>query len=171
MRRCAHHAHPKSEQDPLGKYVLVILGCETRHHDAENEDEGPRNHDYSWPVSIEPASNESALHSCVSATSRTRYDILTEKKKIHSCSDPIHAIVDGGKSRSWCPAYHVWNVPKAFNCPNVQNNARKAPSTVSHASHPPSGHLRSGSPAREGALLDEVRPSPHVVAVSASSCG
>ncbi len=32
---------------------------------------------------------------------------LTQKKKTHSWSEPIHAIVDEGRALSWCSWYHV----------------------------------------------------------------
>ena len=68
---------------------------------------------------------------------------LTEKKNTHSCKDPIQEIVEGARECSWCDEYHDWNVPNDVSCPNVHSRARKAPRTVSHASHPPSGNSSS----------------------------
>lgn len=63
---------------------------------------------------------------------------LTEKKNTQSCRDPIHDMVDGGKSCIWCSAYHDWKMPNALSWPKLQYRAQNAPSTQSQPFSPPS---------------------------------
>ena len=58
------------------------------------------------------------------------YKSLTDAKKRNNWAEPIHAIVDEGRSRSWSSMYHAWNVPNALRCPKLKRSARKAPNTV-----------------------------------------
>ena len=74
----------------------------------------------------------------------------TEKKNIQSCRDPIQDIVDADRCWSWCEAYQAWKVPNAFNWPNVQDSAMKAPRTVKYALRPPSGNWCNVFPSRAG---------------------
>ena len=64
-RRCGdvQGADTRAHKNALRKDVLVVLSRDAGHHRAEDEKQGPNDHDWSRAVSVEQAADETSLRS------------------------------------------------------------------------------------------------------------